>query len=63
MVGVTVVFPNVEYRECVVHLVSNFKRGIMGRYSIRTCGLLHILGIHTILTSIGMQWVKLNLLQ
>ena len=31
MAGVAAIFPNVEHRECMVHLVSNFKRRYHGK--------------------------------
>ena len=58
MTGVSEVFPTAEHRECMWHLVQNFKKSIGEKCMMNICGLLFILGIHICLTSISMPWLQ-----
>jgi hypothetical protein len=60
MAGVTEVFPTAEHRECMWHLVQNFKKRYTGKYLMTICGLLLILGVHIGLTKTTLQWQKQN---
>jgi transposase-like protein len=58
MAGVKDVFPTTEHRECMLHLVKNFKNNILERFLKTTFGQQHILGAHTSLRCIGELWRK-----
>jgi hypothetical protein len=58
MARVQQAFPPAEHRECMFHLVYNFKKGIVARCLMSTYGQRLSLLIY--LTSIGKQWMKLD---
>jgi hypothetical protein len=65
MTGVKEVFPNAEHRECMVHLVSNFKKRYSGKIFEdhlwpTSYSWSHIHGAPTFFRSIGKQWKMLN---
>jgi transposase-like protein len=60
MVGVKEVFPDVEHRECMLHLVVNFKKKYHGKIFDDHLWQLLIHGVHTSSRSIGKQWMKQN---
>jgi hypothetical protein len=61
MAGVKEVFPTAEHRECMLHLMMNFKKGIVARYLMTIFGQQLIHGAHISLRNIGKQWMRLNL--
>jgi hypothetical protein len=63
MSGVEKVFPEVEHRECMFHLVSNFKKSIMVRFLMTIFGQLLTHGILIYLRNIGMLWRQQSLQQ
>ena len=60
MTGVGEVFPKAEHRECMFHLVTNFKKKIYGKVFVTTFGQQLIHGTNIYLRSIGLLWRKQN---
>jgi hypothetical protein len=58
MTGVSKVFPNAEHRECIWHLVQNFKKKFCGKVFDQHLWAVVILGIHICLKSISTSWMK-----
>ena len=52
--AVEVVFPGVEHRECMRHLVQNFTKKFKLKFLLTTYGQLHT---HAALGSIGFMWM------
>jgi hypothetical protein len=60
MTGVKEVFPNVEHRECMLHLVKNLKKSTLVKFLMTIFGQQHILGAITFLRSIRKLWMNLD---
>jgi hypothetical protein len=60
MHGVSEVFPHAEHRECMWHLVQNFKKGSVVKFLMITCGHLPALGANTCLRNTTRPWLQPN---
>jgi hypothetical protein len=62
MAGVGEVFPGAEHRECMFHLVTNFKKRYHERFLMTICGQLLTHGTYICLRKIRLPWREKSLL-